>query len=72
VNITVRPFDGDPREFVDSIGIGFAEPIDDEGARMLESVLEMDRAIAAYDGDRIVGNAAALSFELTIPGGVLA
>ena len=33
--------------------------------------MEWDRAIAAYDGDRIVGNAAALSFGLTVPGGVL-
>lgn len=71
VTITVRPFEGEPRAFIDSVGIGFAEPIDDEGARNLASVLEMDRAIAAYDGDQIVGNAAAISFGLTIPGGVL-
>ena len=71
MEMTIRPFEGNPREFIDSIGIGFAEPIDDEGAGLLESILELDRAIAAYDGDRIVGNAAAFSFELTIPGGVL-
>jgi len=71
VEIDVRPFDGDRRAFLDSIGIGFAEHLSDEAAPLWESVLEFDRAIAAYDGNRIVGNAAAISFELTVPGGVL-
>lgn len=32
--------------------------------------LDLDRSIAAFDGDHIVGAAAALDFELTIPGRV--
>lgn len=71
VEINVRPFEGDRRAYLDSIGIGFAEHTSDEAAPIWESVLEFDRAIAAYDGDRIVGNAAAISFGLTVPGGVL-
>ncbi len=71
VEINVRPFEGDRRAYLDSIGIGFAEHTNDEAAPIWESVLEFDRAIAAYDGDRIVGNAAAISFGLTVPGGIL-
>jgi predicted acetyltransferase len=71
VEIDVRPFDGDRRAFLDSIATAFAEHLTEEAAPLWESVIEFDRAIAAYDGDRVVGNAAALSFELTVPGGVL-
>ena len=67
MEIDVRPFEGDRRAFLDSIGIGFGEHLSDEAAGIFESVLEFDRAIGAYDGDRLVGNAAAISFDLTIP-----
>jgi len=33
-------------------------------------VFEFDRSLAAFDGDAIVGTAAAYSFQLTVPGGV--
>jgi predicted acetyltransferase len=71
VEIEVRPYEGDHRAYLESIAVGFSEHLTDEHAPKLESVLEFDRAIAAYDGDRMVGNAAAISIELTIPGGVL-
>ena len=71
MEIEVRPYTGERRAFLDSIGIGFGEHVTDEAAPFWESLIEFDRAIAAYDGDRIVGNAAAISFELTVPGGVL-
>ena len=71
MELSVRPFEGDRRAFLDSIGIGFGEHLTDEAAGIFESVLEFDRAIGAYDGDRLVGNAAAISFDLTIPGGVM-
>jgi predicted acetyltransferase len=38
--------------------------VDDEAI-----VAELDRYFAAFDGDRIVGTAAAYTFELTVPGG---
>ncbi|HEX7197096.1 MAG TPA: GNAT family N-acetyltransferase, partial [Candidatus Limnocylindria bacterium] len=71
VEIEARPFEGNHRAFMESVALGFSEHLTDEHAPKLESVLEFDRAIGAYDGDRLVGNAAAISFELTIPGGVL-
>jgi predicted acetyltransferase len=67
----VRQFDGKPREFLESALIGFSEQPIDEALALWEDTLEWDRAIAAYDGDRIVGNAAALSFDLTVPGGIV-
>jgi predicted acetyltransferase len=33
-------------------------------------VFEFDRSVAAFDGDAIVGTAAAYSFQLTVPGGI--
>ena len=71
MEIDVRPFDGDRRAFLDSAAVGFSEHMTDEGAGVWGDVLEWDRAIAAYDGERIVGNAAAISFDLTVPGGAL-
>ncbi|MDQ4036494.1 MAG: GNAT family N-acetyltransferase [Chloroflexota bacterium] len=71
VEIEARPFEGDHRAFLESVAVGFSEHLDEEQMPKLESILEFDRAIGAYDGDRLVGNAAAISFELTIPGGVL-
>ena len=71
MEIDVRAFDGEPREFLDSVATGFSEHLTDEAAGIWQAALEWDRAIAAYDGGRIVGNAAAISFDLTVPGGVL-
>jgi predicted acetyltransferase len=71
MDIDVRPFDGKPRAFVESASIGFSEHLTDEGASVWEKVFEADRAIGAYDGDNLVGQAGALSFDLTIPGGTL-
>ncbi len=33
-------------------------------------VIELDRTLGAFDGDRVVATAAGLDFELTVPGGV--
>jgi predicted acetyltransferase len=44
-----------------------AEAIDQE-----RLIFEFDRSLAAFDGDAIVGTAAAYSFQLTVPGGIAA
>lgn len=36
------------------------------------AVLELDRSLAAFDGPDMVGTAAALSFQLSVPGGAAA
>ena len=68
--IDVRTFDGDPRAFFEAGELAFSERARDEDVANWTVTFERDRAIAAYDGDRIVGTAGILSFELTIPGGV--
>ena len=71
MDIDVRPFSGEPRDFYDAGELAFQERPRDEDFANWAKTFEADRAIAAYDGDRIVGTAGIFTFELTIPGGVL-
>ena len=71
MGIHVRPLSGDARAFYEAGETAFQGSLRDEDWAVLEPLAEPDRAIAAYDGDRIVGTAGAFSFELTIPGGML-
>lgn len=69
--IDVRPYDGPTDAFVDSVFVAFADHLEREASEPFTRLLERERAIGAFDGDRLVGNAAALTFDLTVPGGVL-
>lgn len=71
MGIDVRPLSGDQRAFYEAGETAFQGALRDEDWAVLEPLAESDRAIAAYDGDRIVGTAGAFSFELTVPGGSL-
>lgn len=71
MEIDVRPFDGEPRQFFEAGELAFSERLRDEDAAAYESIFEPDRAIAAYDGDRVVATAGIFSFDLTVPGGVV-
>ena len=71
VEIDVRPFEGEPRTFFESGELAFAGRLRDDDAAAYESTFEPDRAIGAYDGDRVVGTAGIFSFDFTIPGGVV-
>lgn len=44
----------------------------DAATALSRAVVELDRTVAAFDGDQIVGTTAAYSFEMTVPGGGLA
>jgi len=70
MEIDVRPFSGEPRQFLEAGELAFAARIHEEDVDRWTAVFEADRALAAYDGDRIVGTAGIFSFDLTIPGGV--
>lgn len=70
MGIDIRPFEGEPRAFFEAGELAFSERLRDEDAEAHASVFEPERAIAAYDGDRIVGTAAIFSFDLSIPGGM--
>jgi predicted acetyltransferase len=71
MDIDVRPFDGAPRTFFEAGELAFAGRLRDEDATAYESTFEPDRAIGAYDGERLVGTAGIFSFDFTIPGGVV-
>lgn len=43
----------------------------DSASRRARRILELDRTVAAFDGGELLGTAAALSLELSIPGGAL-
>jgi predicted acetyltransferase len=69
--IEVRPYEGSLRDWLDAVNIPFGFRVTPEDLPLFESSMELDRALAAYAGERIVGTANALSFDLTIPGGTL-
>ncbi len=71
VPIEIRPYDGTVRDFHAAAETAFGEHLREEDAAIWEPVFEPDRAIGTFDGDRLVGTAAAFSYELTVPGGVL-
>jgi predicted acetyltransferase len=69
MEIDVRGFDGEARQFLEAAELAFGDRVRDEDVPDWEATFEADRAVAAYDGERIVGTAGILSFDLTIPGG---
>ena len=71
MEIDVRPFDGVPRDFFRAGELAFAEHPHDDDVPHWESLFEPDRAVAAYDGDRIVGTAGTFSYDLTVPGAIV-
>jgi predicted acetyltransferase len=67
----VRPFGGSIREWYDAVDIAFGDRLNEEDLPYVEAYTELDRALAAYAGDRVVGTAGIFSFDLTVPGGTL-
>src|SRR2546428_374601 len=49
----------------------FGEEIRSEDLAVERKVFEVDRSLAAFEGERIVGTAAAYSLNLTVPGATL-
>ena len=71
MEIDVRPFDGDPRAFFEAGELAFSERPHEADLPSWDALFEADRAIAAFDGERIVGTAGIFSFDFSVPGGVL-
>ncbi|WP_432924718.1 GNAT family N-acetyltransferase [Microbispora sp. CA-135349] len=70
MSITVRPIK--ESEWPDFVAVdyeAFSDTFPVEIADRWREVLEIDRQISAFDDDLMVGCAAALSFEMTVPGG---
>lgn len=67
----VRPYQGNLKAWFDAVNIAFGHRVSEEDLPIVGALAELDRALAAYAGDSIVGTAGIISFELTIPGGRL-
>jgi predicted acetyltransferase len=58
-------------EFIAVAEATFGEESSEEGTRRFRAKTELDRTIAAFDGDAIVGTTSSFAFEMTVPGGEL-
>ncbi len=67
--IEVRPFSGSLHDWFDAVDVAFGQRVVDEDLPVMEGYAELDRAIAAYDANRVVGTAGIFTFDLTVPGG---
>src|SRR5207253_3017264 len=65
----VRPFEGSLKAWFDAVDISFGQRVVEEDLPVVEAYTELERALAAYDGERVVGTAGIFSFDLTVPGG---
>jgi predicted acetyltransferase len=71
VPVEVRPYSGSARDYIASVSTAFGEQLVEEDIPVFEKTDEADRRLAAYDGERVVGNAGVVAFSLTVPGGEL-
>lgn len=71
VEVEVRPYQGSLKAWFDAVNISFGHRVAEEDLPVVEAYTELDRALAAYAADRIVGTAGIFTFDLTIPGGRL-
>jgi predicted acetyltransferase len=54
--------------YVRAVEMAFGTSPADDDVVEWRTVTELDRTLAAFEGDRIIGNAGAFSLELTVPG----
>jgi predicted acetyltransferase len=71
MEIDVRPFEGTLKDWYDAVDIAFGQRVVDDDLPVYEAYTELDRALAAYDGGRVVGTAGIFTFDLTIPRGAV-
>jgi len=68
--ITLRsPAPDEVDRFLDPLGIAFGEVWSQDERDLEVKLLEADRVVGAFDGDKQVGSAGAFTFRLTVPGG---
>ncbi len=70
MNFELRPVtEAEFPAFVTAMGDGFGFHPDEDTHADLLSRTDLDRTLAAFDGDELVSTAGAYNFELTVPGG---
>jgi len=55
--------------FARADSLAFGEQLSDEAYAIEMAALEVDRTMAAFEGNHVVGTSASLTLELTVPGG---
>lgn len=72
MSIEIRPpAEDELRAAMEAAETAFGDEVDDDAWKREQKILPASRSLAAYDGDRPVGLAAAYEFDLSIPGGQL-
>jgi predicted acetyltransferase len=69
----IRPITADEIEpFLHATEAAFHEDVHDEDLELFRELIEPERTLAGFDGERMVATAGIFTRELTIPGGVIA
>lgn len=66
-----RPEPEEVDAFVRAAAVAFGEQIPIEEAALMREELEVERALASFEEDDVVATIAAITMELTVPGGLL-
>jgi predicted acetyltransferase len=73
VDIEIRPITEDEFEsYLEALEVAFSARVEEGDVERERSVVVHDRFLAAWDGDRIVGGAASVPKQMTLPGGGIA
>lgn len=67
----IRPYSGDVHAFMEAVELPFGWGARREDTDAFAPLVELDRSLAAYDGERVVGTAGAFSMRISVPGGEL-
>jgi predicted acetyltransferase len=72
MDLDLRPVtDDEYRDFVGLLENAFAFSATSDDVGELRSITELDRTIGVFDGPDLIASGGAVSFEVTLPGGVL-
>lgn len=68
----IRPVEEEQfAELMEVAETAFGEEGSEEGTRRSRTITDLDRTVAAFDGDDIVGTNSSFAFSMTVPGGEL-
>ena len=73
MDLTVRPIEESEFEtFRAKMARGFGQdPYPNDDPVFFRKIIELERTVAAFDGDELVGTGGAFTFDLTVPGAML-
>ncbi len=72
MELDIRPIREDElTTFFRTTGTSFGDAPPDEDISRYSRLTEIERCIGAFDGDAMVGTATAITYEMTVPGGVV-